>query len=203
MLQSEEREREILLGNGQLLGIFFVVAALLGVAFFAGYKMGQSSGTKKAAPIAEAALSASTESNASVTPRQAGETHSVSPEETVTQQDTGTASKGSSDLLGARKKHVAKADVAVAAAPAAPPSENFTPESGQQFLQVAAVPRDHALAVAAVLRKKGFAAHAVAKPGDASIYRVIVGPIHSPGDLSSTRDSLRKTGFSQIIVQHF
>ena len=81
--------------------------------------------------------------------------------------------------------------------------DGFAPQSGQEFLQVAAVPRDHALAVASVLRKKGFQAHAVPKPGDANLYRVIVGPIRSAGDLSSTRDSLRKTGFSQVIVQHF
>ncbi len=82
-------------------------------------------------------------------------------------------------------------------------SDAFAPQSGQEFLQVTAVPYDHALAVAAVLRKKGFHAHAVPKPGGANLYRVIVGPIHDAGELSSTRDSLRKTGFSQVIVQHY
>jgi cell division septation protein DedD len=59
------------------------------------------------------------------------------------------------------------------------------------------------MAVAAVLRRKGFHAHAVPKPGDGTLYRVIVGPIRDAGELSSTRDLLRKTGFGQVIVQHY
>ena len=81
--------------------------------------------------------------------------------------------------------------------------DGFAPQSGQEFLQVAAVPRDHALAVASVLRKKGFQAHAVPKPGDVNLYRVIVGTDPKRRRSSSTRDSLRKTGFGQVIVQHF
>lgn len=198
MLQREEREREILLGNGQLLGIFFVVAALLGIAFFGGYKVGRYTAAKTNSPAAEAAASlpAVPPDTAPAATRPGGETHSVSPEETVA-QDASASQKTHQDLLGARRKKTTKADEPPT------PSSIFVPQSGQEFLQVAAVPRDHAFAVASVLRKKGFAAHAVAKPGDASIYRVIVGPLHSPGELSSTRDSLRKTGFSQVIVQHF
>ncbi len=44
MLRSSEEETEILLGNKQLLGIFFVVAILLGIAFTGGYMVGRGSG---------------------------------------------------------------------------------------------------------------------------------------------------------------
>jgi cell division septation protein DedD len=68
---------------------------------------------------------------------------------------------------------------------------------------VVALSRSEAEGLADVLHKKGFRAHAVPKPGNASVYRVIVGPIRDAGDLSSTRDALRKTGFREVIVQRY
>jgi cell division septation protein DedD len=208
MLQSSERETEILLGNKQLLGIFFVVAALLGIAFVGGYKVGQAS-AKKPASSASAASGASTDtsSQSSGIAQSGGETHSVSPGDGgVLGKDTTSSSasdrKGTQDLLGARKRKSAKTETSDEQ-PAAARADSFSPQNGQEFLQVTAVPRDHAYAVAAVLRKKGFHAHAVPKPGAGNLYRVIVGPIHDAGELSNTRDSLRKTGFSQVIVQHY
>jgi cell division septation protein DedD len=74
---------------------------------------------------------------------------------------------------------------------------------GQQFLQVAAVARDQALGVADVLHAKGFRAHAVPKPGDPKLYRVLIGPLRDAGDLSTTRDALRTIGFREVIVQKY
>lgn len=202
MLQSGERETEILLGNKQLLGIFFVVATLLGVAFAGGYMVGRGSGLKKTPVVADA-----TAPDAGTNPAATsavGETHSVAPEDVTSTAGETSSRAGSEEPLGSRRKKSAKAPaIANDAPPASSAHDNFTPQSGQEFLQVAAVPHDHALAVASVLRKKGFRAHAVAKPGDANTYRVIVGPIRNAGELSSTRDSLRKTGFSQVLVQHY
>jgi cell division septation protein DedD len=65
------------------------------------------------------------------------------------------------------------------------------------------VSRSEADAVADVLTKKGFQAHSVPKPGSANIYRVLIGPVRDAGDLSSTRDALRKTGFREVIVQRY
>ncbi len=56
MLRTNERESEILLGNKQLLGIFFAVALLLGVAFYGGYMVGRNSSGKKASVAAETAV---------------------------------------------------------------------------------------------------------------------------------------------------
>ncbi len=198
MLQSSERETEILLGNKQLIAVFFVGVALLGIAFTGGYMVGRGSSGKKvntaAAAIPDAApVGANQDTNAAP---QVGETHSVSAEEGATVSPA-EKNKSTSNLLGARKSKQA-ATVEKSAR-----SDEFAPQGGQEFLQVAAVPHDHAMAVATVLRKKGFHAHAVAKPGDSNLYRVIVGPIRDAGELSSTRDSLRKTGFSQVVVQHY
>ncbi len=87
--------------------------------------------------------------------------------------------------------------------PPAEATDGFKPESGQTFLQVAAVSRDEAVAIADVLHKKGFRAHAVPKPGSPKLYRVLIGPIRDTADLSSTRDSLRKTGFREVITQKY
>ena len=206
-VQTSERETEILLGNKQLVAVFFVVAALLGIAFTGGYMVGRGANGKKAASSSPpAGTVASNSESASASAPQGGETHSVPADDGALNPTIPAASvvpQGSEELLGARKKTAVKPESAVAEAAAPVKSDGFVPQGGQEFLQVAAVPHDHALAVAAVLRKKGFPAHAVPKPGDANLYRVIVGPIHDAGELSSTRDSLRKTGFSQVIVQHY
>lgn len=93
------------------------------------------------------------------------------------------------------------------AAPAATATESgaasYLPQTGQTFLQVAAVGRTESDAIADVLNKKGFHAHSVAKPGSTTIYRVLIGPIRDTADLSSTRDQLRSNGFRDVIVQRY
>jgi cell division septation protein DedD len=213
MLRTSESETEILLGNKQLLGIFFVVVVLLGVAFAGGYKLGQAS--KKAAAPATVA----DQTPASDTTGTGGETHSVPPEtppaDTTRQTETPVAQAPASTPpsgedeppLGSKKR--ARSTKAAeprtqTVSPETSGASGFTPQTGQIFLQVAAVGRDEAEAVADVLRKKGFRAHAVPKPGSPKIFRVIVGPVRDAADLSATRDSLRSTaGFREVIVQRY
>jgi cell division septation protein DedD len=84
------------------------------------------------------------------------------------------------------------------------PTNSFAgPQSGQTFLQVAAVGHTEAKALADVLSKKGFHAHAVAKPGASDVYRVLIGPMRDTSELSTTRDSLRNAGFTKIFVQRY
>ncbi len=207
MLQTSDHEREILLGNKQLLGIFFVAAVLLGIAFTGGYMLGRGSAGKKplgaAGTKTEAAASSASGS-------QGGETHSVPPDDggvVLPSQPARKAVSQSTEVpLGSRKRKTVSASSAPdveTSAPKSSRSDGFVPEVGQEFLQVTAVAHEDANAVAAVLRRKGFHAHAVPKPGNANLYRVLVGPIRDAGELSSTRDALRKTGFRDVIVQHY
>jgi cell division septation protein DedD len=209
MLRTNDRESEILLGNKQLLGIFFAVALLLGVAFYGGYMVGRNSSGRKttAAPEAAAAAPSSSE-NVS-----AGETHTI-PGESAGSSEEGQAparrepvskSSGSADTpLGSRKaRAVRESKPAAAVSDPDAPAGTYQPQPGSQYLQVVALGRSEAEGLADVLHKKGFRAHAVPKPGNPSLYRVIVGPIRDAGDLSSTRDALRKTGFREVIVQHY
>jgi cell division septation protein DedD len=227
MLQSSESETEILLGNKQLLGVFFAVVLLLGVAFAGGYKIGQTSAKKalvSAPPPAaseEPAASSAAPPSGTAAP-SGGETHAfpaggTSSEAAAESSKTASEPAGSDTgiyhppsgedaaPLGSSTKHV-RVSKSTGAAPVAPESSSgadFSPISGQTFLQVAAVGRDEAQAIADVLHKKGFRAHAVPKPGSGKTYRVLIGPIRDSGDLASTRDSLRRTGFREIFVQRY
>ena len=42
MKKNEDGEVELILGNGQLLGVFFIVVILLGLFFGMGYLMGRN-----------------------------------------------------------------------------------------------------------------------------------------------------------------
>lgn len=202
MLRSSESETEILLGNKQLLGIFFLVAVLIGVAFGGGYMLGRGAGDKKVAgpvPIPVKDTAAATAANPT-----GGETRTVSPSDSALPD--GVSEQAAEQPVLGSPKHAnpahADAPPPQIATPAAN-SSNFAPQSGQEFLQVAAVPRSEALSVADVLRKKGFRAHAVPVPTNTKLYRVIVGPVRDVADLSSTREELRKTGFGKVIVQKY
>ena len=200
MSRTNQSETEILLGNKQLLGIFFVVAILLGVAFTGGYMVGRGPSDKAADAKTPPARTPS-----------AAETHAVPADSTVDDASTGsTAGSAPQNADSTEPKRVAEHPRPLGSPPdrstskSAPASaDTFAPERGQTFLQVAAVSRDEAEAIADVLHKKGFRAHAVPKPGNPKFYRVLIGPIQDTADLSSTRDSLRKTGFREVIVQKY
>jgi cell division septation protein DedD len=180
--------------------------------------VGRSSSTKKAAAGPETAAAPPSTSPGAA----AGETHTIPGEsgssteenrssgerEPVIKSNPGShelAGSGSSDvLLGSRNtKSTAAHEAKIPAAPDSDVSRGYLPQPGSQYLQVVALSRSEAEGLADVLHKKGFRAHAVPKPGNASVYRVIVGPIRDAGDLSSTRDALRKTGFREVIVQRY
>ncbi len=206
MLQTGENETEILLGNKQLIGIFLVIAILLGVSFTGGFLVGRGNGEKKVAAVVAPAA----ETNSTDHSKAGGQTRTLEPEGTVAApttnsdaESTGAKPSAGSGVLGSRKRPAAKpVPMAEVEAKSDAVETGYVPQSGSEYLQVAAVGKDEAEAVADVLHKKGFHAHAVPKPGNVKIYRVIVGPVKDAGDLSATRDALRKT-FREVIVQRY
>jgi len=229
MSSNSENETEILLGNRHLLAIFFVLAVLLGIAFTGGYMVGRNTTDKKpAVPTATAGdpvastTATSLETHALPPANDNGEqsaasdqTHTVQPPPPA---DTTPQPAKEEPPLGTPKKEAAATDqeqqapekpptlkpAATTTAHVRPAVSTFTgPQSGQTFLQVAAVGHTEANALADVLSKKGFRAHAVAKPGSSDIYRVLIGPMQDTSELSSTRDSLRNAGFTKIFVQRY
>jgi cell division protein FtsN len=204
-----EDDSEILLGNKQLLLVFGVVAVLLAVAFTGGYMVGKNSGEKKPAaaltadspggtdtggPATHTVPALGTTPDASERPAS-GTVAVVAPSETIQDPEA--------PPLGSKKSKAPPVVVAEKTVPVPLPSSTFTPEAGQTFLQVAAVGKDEADAVADVLHKKGFRAHSVPKPGSTKLYRVLIGPLKDAGDLANTRDALRKTGFREVITQRY
>jgi len=227
MSSTSENETEILLGNRHLLAIFFVLAVLLGIAFTGGYMVGRNGSDKKPAALSAsaadpAAATTSMETHALAPASDTGDTpaeqtHTVQPPPPA--PDVVQVPVREQPPLGTPKKDAAAAeaqeDPPVKPKPAPRPAvveppahtrsaEHFAgPQGGQTFLQVAAVGHTEANALADVLSKKGFHAHAVAKPGASDVYRVLIGPMHDTSDLSNTRDSLRNAGFTKIFVQKY
>ena len=217
MLQSGDSETEILLGNKQLAGIFLAVAILLGVAFTAGYMVGHNGSSRRLLQASsDAPASTATDSQASATttaPNSGGQTHTIGSEDGTPsrnpaplrnmppQTETNT-DEPSKPVLGAHRTKETAMKEAPAKSSAEDP-DNYFPRAGAKYLQVAAVSKNEAEMVADVLHKKGFHAHAVPKPGNQKLYRVIIGPLKDAGDLSTTRDALRKTGFREVIVQTY
>jgi cell division septation protein DedD len=196
MLRTNDSETEILLGNKQLLGIFFVVAILLGIAFTGGYMVGRGSLDKAPGVNTPAARTSATETHAVPPDSSANDSVGSAPISPSQNTDSTEAKRVGQNARPLGSPSATRSNKVAA-------GETFTPERGQTFLQVAAVGRDEAVGIADVLHKKGFRAHAVPKPGSPKFYRVLIGPIRDTADLSSTRDSLRKTGFREVIVQKY
>ncbi len=230
MSSTSENETEILLGNRHLLAIFFVLAVLLGIAFTGGYMVGRNSTDKRPSALSASAAdpAASTSSTSMEThalpPATDNDQPAAGNDQTRTvpppppEPASVTPAVKDDAPLGAPKQErpTAPAIPAVKQPPPKPtqppPSPHVRPiaagafsgpQSGQTFLQVAAVGHTEANAVAEVLSKKGFHAHAVPKPGASNLYRVLIGPLRDTNELASTRDSLRKAGFTQIFVQRY
>jgi cell division protein FtsN len=217
MFQERDGEREILLGNKQLLGIFFVLAILFCVFFTAGYMVGHSTGGK--APVdSVAAAKPATPDNADAQ-ATAGETHAVtpdSPESAPESASTAVPEKPSP----AATTHVASTTKSTSVnnesdsastegltrseaeqEPAHAEAEPATSHGHHTYLQVAALKHSEALTVAKVLNRKGFHAQISPKAGT-SFYRVLVGPVHNAGELNATRAALKNKGFREVFVQH-
>jgi cell division septation protein DedD len=207
-----------LLGNRHLLAIFFVLAVLLGIAFTGGYMVGRNSPEKKPAVLSAAgsdpAASTATSLETHALPPAADNGEAAATEQSHTLQpppaEAAPQPAKEEAPLGAPKKESVAEEQPAPVKPAAPPPAHVKasaafagPQGGQTFLQVAAVGHTEASALADVLSKKGFHAHAVAKPGASDVYRVLIGPMLDNSELSSTRDSLRNAGFTKIFVQRY
>jgi cell division protein FtsN len=218
MFQERDGEKEILLGNKQLLGIFFVLAVLFGVFFTAGYMVGHTASGK---PAAESTSEA--KSSARDTAAVPGETHAVAPEPGAPSEKASGLSQSKKPSAGvpeplareAKQENKSRNDAAGtaqahASAPAASVEKTALADtisgddetsSHKTYLQVAALNHSDAVTVAKVLSKKGFRAHVSPKTGT-PLYRVLVGPVKDAGDLNATRAALKSKGFREVFVQH-
>jgi len=183
--KNEDGEFELILGNRQLLSVFFIVVILLGVFFTMGYIVGRNSGALTADVAATPAPDGKpqvVEPPAAKTPEPAPAP--TAPTETAPQQPAKEAEPEPAPERAKPEK--------VKAEPVRAGSSH--PAAGQTYLQLAATSKHEADIMVDVLRKKSFksmAAEIDEKPGT---YRVLVGPI-TDTTANKMRADLQGAGF--------
>jgi cell division septation protein DedD len=173
MPKNEDGGTEVMLGNRQLLSIFFIVVVLLGVFFTMGFVMGRnaaSGGPAAAVPAPDGAMSKRASS-----PSPSGPAVETPPSSTPAQP---------------------------AVEPVAIPPRPVEPAAGETFLQAIAAKRPEAEVIAEVLKKKGFPTMLAPSP-DGVFVRVLVGPLADPAAIANTRTALEKAGFDKSIVRKY
>ncbi|HYI97541.1 MAG TPA: SPOR domain-containing protein [Bryobacteraceae bacterium] len=188
--ELEGQEFELILGNKQLLSVFFIVVILLGVFFTMGYVVGRNS-----APIAAAQQ---TQSQPQTSDRQSGPSavpigeRRPAPTAPLVSEPTPTppaASPAKSE--GAAQKSIELPLVVTVT----------QPQVGTTYLQVLAVAKPEAEVLADVLTKKGFRAVVAPGPND-RIFRVLVGPAKDPDDASKLKTDLEGAGFKPFFKKY-
>jgi cell division septation protein DedD len=181
--ELEGQEFELVLGNKQLLSVFFIVVILLGVFFTMGYVVGRNS-----APITAAQQQT-----------QTYERQSAPSAVPVTERRQAAPAPVVNEPAPAAP---AKAEPAVQKPIELPPVVTVTePQIGRTYLQVLAVAKPEAEVLADVLTKKGFRAVVAPGPND-RVFRVLVGPAKDPDDASKLKTDLEGAGFKPFVKKY-
>jgi cell division septation protein DedD len=208
--RNDDGEFELVLGNRQLLSVFFIVVVLLGVFFTMGYIVGRNSAPviADAQKKADKPVSADSGIVTETAPPPVGD--APPPTETAQQlpadgpaahADSGDNSTTAPEPAPAKtteksaKKETKAADSAKPdAAKKSKSASSDQPASGQSYLQLAATSKREADVMVDVLRQKGFKAMAAEIQEKPGIFRVLVGPVPE-GGRNALRADLQKSGF--------
>ena len=206
-----EGEKEIVMGNKQLISLFFVVVALLGVFFAAGYLIGQKSGAPKDATkeVAAAVPSESTETRQDPATRvyPGTQTREATPTPVETAPPV-SAEKPRREPVETPKAvpPPVVADPPVNRPPPAYRSDKKTAEvnvgkqdAESKYLQVTALRRPDADNLVRSLREKDFPAM-LAESSKEGLFRVLVGPYRETAKVAEAKNRLKALGFAEAIV---
>jgi cell division septation protein DedD len=198
MAKTEDGEFELVLGNRQLLTVFFIVVILVAVFFTMGYIVGRNS-----APGFEARKSDKPPASDANRPSAAVQASAPQPppERKPETSDTVSArspAKEPEPPPPVKKEPEKDSERVEAAAPV--PEE---PSSGQTYLQVVAVERAEAEIFVDVLGKKGFHAIFAPVPEKPGTFRVLVGPYKDAAAIGQARTDLEKAGFKNTFVRKY
>jgi cell division protein FtsN len=189
MPRNDDGEFELIMGNRQLLSVFFIVVILLGVFFTMGYIVGRNS-----SPFSAADSHRQSDGKAMVvdSASRPAPTGSGTPDD----------SRAAAAAPPANPPTVEQAKPEPGREPAkpekAPESASPTPDQpspGQTYLQVAAVQRAEAELFVDVLAKKGPHAVYAPVPDKPQTFRVLVGPFKDASSIAQARTDLQKAGF--------
>ncbi|MEO8050133.1 MAG: SPOR domain-containing protein [Acidobacteriota bacterium] len=181
MPKNEDGEFELILGNRQLLSVFFIVVILLGVFFTMGYIVGRNSSTATAelTPVPNVDPRPSAEAPART--REPVPAPSA-PAQTAPQQPAAPVAESDPEPAKSEPKTEARA------------STGRRPAAGQTYLQLAATSRHEADIMVDVLLKKSFRAMAAEIDEKPGTFRVLVGPI-TDSTTNKMRADLQGAGF--------
>ena len=191
MAKNEDREFELILGNHQLLSVFFIVVILLGVFFTMGYIVGRNS-APTGTDVASARKAETKPLVVDSPARQQDQTPSVPgarPTETAARQPA--AAEQEPESVKEAKSEAARAGLVRASNPA---GSGGQPAAGQTYLQLAATNKPDADIMVDVLRQKGFKALAAEIPEKPGMFRVLVGPVIE-SVVNKIRAELQGAGF--------
>lgn len=222
-----KEERELVLGNKQLLGIFFVATLLCGIFFAMGYVVGGNSakaGAAAAATAPDGAPAAATDGKreepqappgantsndtASATP-PSGYMGSPLPAAEPRVADNPAAAGAQPPSVPAPREATptapalpAKKPTAEAAAPAPAAVYVSVPEKGTSYWQVTAVGRPAADVLVTSLRERQLPA-ILAESSNPKLFRVLVGPYRSQPALADAKRKLTDLSFDALIIQKY
>ncbi len=208
MPSHEEGEFELVLGNKQLLSMFFLVILLLGVFFSMGYIVGRNttpattlSATNRTPPIMVDA------NGGTAIPRP----DPTKPSALDNPPRVTRPSVDPSPTSAPIKTEPVKVEPVIQPPPIRPvpvtkvepnpePPVKTAPatQKGSTFLQVVATRRADAEKVVATLSQKGFAASMSPVP-DSALVRVIVGPLADNAAVAKNREGLQAAGYQPIV----
>jgi cell division septation protein DedD len=194
--RNDDGEFELILGNRQLMSVFFIVVILLGVFFAMGYIVGRNSSPTGVPEVAsrrpDTRPAADTPASTRETPK---ETATSAPAEAP--KDADSQPRETAAQQGPATKPAPAPEPAPAPVPVKAPARAGTsgePQSGKTYLQLSAIDHDKAEIMVELLRKKNFAAIAAEIPEKPGVFRVLVGPI-SDADINKTRAALQDASF--------
>ena len=213
MARNEEGEFELILGNKQLLSVFFIVVVLLGVFFAMGYIMGRNS-----TPPAEMAkgtepplvVDASKPSAATPSPVREPEPVRTEAKRPEPQIEVRTDTKPEIKKEEPKPKPEPAREEKKAAAPKKAdtdplprkvegtkeaPFRGASPTAGAMYLQVVAAKKPEAELISEVLGRKGYSTYLAPIADKPDIIRVLVGPIRDPKQQAKLNDELKGQGF--------
>ncbi len=202
-MAQTEGEKELVLGNKQLISLFFVIVALCGVFFALGYTMGRPSG-KQVATIPDTSAASAQGGTVSPIPATAQDTPQSEPPRETASADVQPAPADTQPQAPATRTQAAR-DVPAAAIPTpapapAPAVTTAAREEGATYLQVTALGRSDAANLVKTLKEQNFPA-VIADSSKPDLFRVLVGPYHQTADVADAKARLKALGFANAFVQ--
>lgn len=193
-----EGEKELVLGNKQLISLFFVIVALCGVFFALGYMMGRPSG-KQVTGIPETSAAPTSGGTVSPIPAPAQESSQSEPPRETAPTDVQPAPADTQPEPPSTHTQAAR-DVPPAPAPTPTPAAPPAREEGATYLQVRALGRADAANLVKTLKEQNFPA-LLAESSKPDLFRVLVGPYHQTSDVADAKARLKALGFADAFVQ--